>query len=45
MVWYIEGDLDLAATLKLKLKAGRLLSRQFSTDAINSDSLSNKKRI
>jgi len=36
--YFIEGDLDMPATLGLKLKTGRMLNPQFSTDAMNSDS-------
>ena len=42
-VWYIEGDVDLVATLKLQLKNGRLLDPNLYTDAVNADSLSNSK--
>jgi len=38
-VWFIEGDADLAATLKLQLKKGRFLDSKLSTDAVNPDSL------
>ena len=38
-VWYINGDLDLAKTLGLHLKSGRLLDKTFSTDAMSQDSL------
>lgn len=38
-VYYMDGDIDLATTLKLGLVTGRLLSPQFSSDALNSDSL------
>lgn len=33
-VWYINGDIDLAKTLGLRLKSGRLLNKTFSTDAV-----------
>ena len=38
-VWYINGDLDLAETLGLRLKKGRLFDKKFSTDAMSQDSL------
>jgi putative ABC transport system permease protein len=41
-VWYIDGDLDLAKTLKLQLQSGRWLDKKFATDAINEDSLMQK---
>ena len=40
--WYIEGDIDLANTLKLHLKQGRLLNNANIHDAVNSDSLMEK---
>ncbi|NIJ55779.1 FtsX-like permease family protein [Dyadobacter arcticus] len=38
-VWFIAGDVDLPATLGLKLVSGRMFSSSFSTDALNADSL------
>lgn len=38
-VWYINGDIDLAKTLGLQLKEGRLLSSSFALDKISQDSL------
>jgi putative ABC transport system permease protein len=38
-VWYIAGDVDLPETMGLKLVKGRMFSNQFSTDALNADSL------
>lgn len=38
-IWYINGDIDLAKTLGLRLKNGRFLSSSFSTDMMNQDSL------
>ncbi|HTD98233.1 MAG TPA: FtsX-like permease family protein [Mucilaginibacter sp.] len=43
-VWYIEGDADLASTLNLKLQKGRLLDPKLATDAVNADSLRDKKQ-
>ncbi|PSL25688.1 permease prefix domain 2-containing transporter [Dyadobacter jiangsuensis] len=40
-VWYIAGDVDLPATLGLKLVKGRMFSNRFA-DAINADSLREK---
>jgi putative ABC transport system permease protein len=37
-VWYIAGDVDLPATLGLKLLKGRMFSDRFA-DALNADSL------
>ncbi|SEI66522.1 putative ABC transport system permease protein [Dyadobacter sp. SG02] len=37
-VWYIAGDVDLPATLGLKLLKGRMFSERFA-DALNADSL------
>lgn len=37
-VWYIAGDVDLPATLGLKLVKGRMFSNRFA-DALNADSL------
>ncbi|MHA4738016.1 permease prefix domain 2-containing transporter [Dyadobacter sp. MSC1_007] len=37
-VWYIAGDVDLPATLGLKLVKGRMFSDRFA-DALNADSL------
>jgi putative ABC transport system permease protein len=37
--WYISGDIHLASTIGLRLKSGRFLSSNFSTDAMNEDSL------
>lgn len=37
-VWYIAGDVDLPATLGLKLVKGRMFSTRFA-DALNADSL------
>ena len=34
---YIYGDIDLAKTLGLRLKKGRLLDRQFAADTLNLD--------
>jgi putative ABC transport system permease protein len=42
-VWYIEGDRDLASTLKLQLIKGRLFDNNLFTDALNVDSLRDKK--
>jgi putative ABC transport system permease protein len=38
-VWYIAGDVDLPETMGLKLVKGRMFSHQFSSDALNADSL------
>ena len=38
-VWYISGDLDLAATMGFRINSGRLLNSKYGTDAINQDSL------
>ena len=45
-VWYISGDVDFAPTMGLRINSGRLLSNNYSTDAINTDSLRehNKKK-
>ena len=43
-VWYIEGDADLASTLKLQLAKGRLLDPKLASDAINTDSLRDSKQ-
>ncbi|HWB27245.1 MAG TPA: FtsX-like permease family protein [Chitinophagaceae bacterium] len=40
--WYISGDIDLAATLKLQLQQGRYLNPAFATDMPNTDSLMEK---
>ncbi len=40
--WYIQGDIDLASTLKLQLLKGRWLSLDLPTDAMNADSLMQK---
>jgi putative ABC transport system permease protein len=40
-VWYIAGDVDLPATLGLKLVRGRMFSNRFA-DALNADSLQKK---
>ena len=40
-IWYIAGDVDLPATLGLKLVKGRMFSNRFA-DAINADSLREK---
>ncbi|TDE18543.1 ABC transporter permease [Dyadobacter psychrotolerans] len=40
-VWYISGDVNLAETMGFRLKSGRLLSKKFTTDALNADSLQN----
>ncbi|OJV13639.1 MAG: hypothetical protein BGO21_04950 [Dyadobacter sp. 50-39] len=40
-VWYIAGDVDLPATLGLKLVKGRMFSNRFA-DAFNADSLREK---
>jgi putative ABC transport system permease protein len=37
-VYFIEGDADLPATLGLRLKTGRMLNPQISSDAVNADS-------
>ena len=34
-VWYIEGDVDFAQTLKLKLQKGRFLNSGYSADELN----------
>jgi putative ABC transport system permease protein len=39
--YFIEGDADLPATLKLKLKYGRMLNPDLLTHAMNSDSAIN----
>ncbi|MCC8409380.1 FtsX-like permease family protein [Mucilaginibacter sp. UR6-1] len=39
VVNYIRGDADLPATLKVKLKSGRLFDREMRTDVVNFDSL------
>jgi putative ABC transport system permease protein len=41
-VWYIDGDIDLAATLKLQLQKGRYFNTALATDAPNTDSLMEK---
>ncbi|MCE6992202.1 permease prefix domain 2-containing transporter [Dyadobacter sp. CY323] len=38
-VWFVAGDVDLPETLGLKLSGGRTFSKQYSTDALNADSL------
>ncbi len=38
-VWYINGDIDLAKTLGLQLKEGRLLNSSFAMDQVSQDSL------
>ncbi|HEY5462184.1 MAG TPA: FtsX-like permease family protein [Hanamia sp.] len=38
-IWFINGDVDLAKTLGLHLKQGRLLSKSFSADMESQDSL------
>ncbi|SDE35514.1 putative ABC transport system permease protein [Dyadobacter soli] len=40
-VWYVAGDVDLPAILRLKLVKGRSFSDRFA-DALNSDSLQNE---
>jgi putative ABC transport system permease protein len=40
-VWYVAGDVDLPATLGLKLVKGRMFSNRFA-DAFNADSLRKK---
>ncbi|MXV13981.1 ABC transporter permease [Hufsiella ginkgonis] len=40
---YINGDVDLPATLKLQLADGRLFDRARPTDALNADSLQRKE--
>lgn len=40
-VWYVAGDVDLPATLGLKLVKGRMFSNRFA-DAFNADSLREK---
>ncbi|HWV30463.1 MAG TPA: FtsX-like permease family protein, partial [Dyadobacter sp.] len=40
-IWYIAGDVDLPATLGLKLTKGRSFSNRFA-DALNADSLRNE---
>ncbi|MGG7660918.1 FtsX-like permease family protein [Dyadobacter sp. BHUBP1] len=40
-IWYIAGDVDLPATLGLKLVKGRMFSNGFA-DALNADSLREK---
>lgn len=40
-IWYIAGDVDLPATLGLKLVKGRMFSNRFA-DAFNADSLREK---
>jgi putative ABC transport system permease protein len=40
--WYIQGDINLASTLKLELLKGRWLNPALSTDALNADSLMEK---
>jgi putative ABC transport system permease protein len=37
-IYFIEGDADLAATLGLKIKSGRLLNTQLASDAVDPDS-------
>ena len=39
IVWYISGDINFARTIGLRLHSGRLLSKEFGTDAISEDSL------
>lgn len=36
---YIWGDVDLASTLKLKIRSGRMLNPTLATDAVNRDSI------
>jgi len=43
-VWYINGDVDLAKTLGLQLKEGRLLTDSFAMDKMSPDSLMELKR-
>ena len=38
-VFFIQGDADLPAVLKLRLKSGRVFNPALSTDAMDSDSL------
>ncbi len=38
-VYFINGDIDLVATLKFKLKNGRLLTPSFASDVMDSDSI------
>ena len=38
-VWFINADIDFASTIGLHLKSGRLLNKNFSTDAIRQDTL------
>ncbi len=40
--WYIEGDINLVATLQLQLQSGRSFNPALSTDAPNMDSLMEK---
>jgi len=37
-VYFIEGDVDLPATLGLRLKTGRMFNSQIKSDAVNPDS-------
>ena len=41
IVNYIDGDIDLVPTLKLKILSGRSFNPQFTTDQMNSDSAMN----
>ena len=34
-IWYIEGDIDFAQTLKLKLQNGRFLNSNYAADELN----------
>ncbi|MFD0793925.1 FtsX-like permease family protein [Mucilaginibacter litoreus] len=43
-VFFIQGDADLPAVLKLHLQSGRLFDPQSATDAIDQDSLMNQGR-
>ncbi|MBS1935794.1 MAG: FtsX-like permease family protein, partial [Bacteroidetes bacterium] len=38
-VWYINGDMDLAKVMGLRLTSGRLLDKSYSADAFSQDSL------
>ncbi|MGY3053080.1 putative ABC transport system permease protein [Pedobacter sp. UYEF25] len=44
-IWYINGDVDLAKTLGLQLKEGRLLNNTFATDKMSDDSLMRLSRF
>jgi putative ABC transport system permease protein len=44
-VWFIDGDIDFAQTLKLQLEKGRLLNSDFSADELNTASYFKNKEL